>query len=250
MGPRQIFFGFQATDDLSGVSDFNFFDKFSVQLTGPSKQTTFLVVSCTQTQGATPVSGSCECSVTFPTQAETGVWNITFLRVPDRAGNGGFAGRSDFLPNGMGQLCYPTANCVAVPTVLVISAGDGAPPDLQTVSIVSPGPSDVITTLGITDNLSGVSFVRVRYTSTLTTQFQECFPPLTSGSTTNGIWECTITFSQFAARGQWVLSVQLFDIAGNTRFYSRRASDGFLCYADPGQPLVCQDFGTTDIVLQ
>jgi hypothetical protein len=86
--------------------------------------------------------------------------------------------------------------------------------------------------------------------SAVTNQFQECFPSLNAGTPTNGTWSCTITFSQFAARGQWFLSVQAFDLAGNSRFYSRRASDGFLCYFDPNAGTVCQDFGPTDLVLQ
>ena len=138
---------------------------------------------------------------------------------------------------------------MATPTVTVTGTGDAAPPALQSVNIQSTG-NDVATVAGFTDNLSGVRFVRVVYNSTTTTQFQECFATLTGGTVTNGTWGCTINFSNVAARGQWILSLQAYDVAGNLRQYARRATDGFLCYQDVGQPQVCQDFGTTDLILQ
>jgi len=247
MGARVVFFGLQVTDNLSGVGNWLFFDFPRLDFTGPSNQTQ-VHGSCNLTQG-TNLNGFWECFVLVPAQAETGTWRLTFMRVADRAGNGGFSGFSDFRPNAFGQLCNPGGNCVTSPTVEVTSLGDGEPPALQSVNITTIG-ADVTTSLGLTDNTSGVSHVRVRYTSTLTSQFQECIGILVAGSATNGTWDCTITFSQFAARGQWVLSVQVFDVAGNNRFYFRRASDGFLCYFDQATSMqICQNFGVTDIVL-
>ncbi|MCC6318750.1 MAG: hypothetical protein IT361_13800 [Gemmatimonadaceae bacterium] len=247
-GARIVQFGFLATDNLAGLGNFVPFDFFGFVLLGPSGQTPgFQFVTCTMTSGSS-LNGFWECPVLIPAQAEAGVWKLQLLRVPDRAGNGGWSGASDFRDNGNGQLCNPGGNCIPSPTVVVTSTGDARPPDLQTVNIASNGP-DVTTTLGVIDNLSGVNFLRVQYWSTQTTQFQECFPARFSGTPTNGTWQCTITFSSLAARGQWVLQVQAIDVAGNIRWYSRRSTDGFLCYVDPGQQQVCQDFGTTDIIL-
>jgi hypothetical protein len=248
-GARRVQFGFQVTDNLSGLGGWQPFDSFMLRLTGPSGQTQGLVfVTCTLASG-NGVNGFWECPITIPAQAETGAWRLTYLRVPDRAGNGGWSAFSDFSPNPSGQLCNPSGACIAPPIVQVTSTGDASPPALQSVNIQS-NVADVTTALGITDNISGVNFVRVTYVSTQTTQFQECFASRTSGTPTNGTWGCTITFSSLAARGQWVLQVQVFDLAGNVRIYSRRPTDGFLCYVDPGQSQVCQDFGTTDIILQ
>jgi hypothetical protein len=170
--------------------------------------------------------------------------------VPDRAGNGGWSGSSDFRPDGNGQLCNPGGNCVTPPTVQVASAGDGEAPSLASV-VIAVNQSDVVTTTLVTDAISGVSFVRVRYSSIETTQFQECFALLEAGTPNAGSWSCTVSFSEFAAKGQWVLSVEVRDVAGNSRFYSRRASDGYLCYFDPDAGTnVCQDFGDTDLILE
>ena len=251
-GPRRIWFGFSATDNLSGIGGFQPYDYFWLSLAGPNSQPVDYIGTCSLTQG-TSVNGFWECFVDVPALAQTGTWRLARLRVPDRVGNGGWSGFSDFLPNGSGQLCNSSQNCVTSPTVNVTSTGDGAPPTLQSVAIQADQggtQGEVTTTLAITDDISGVAFVRVNYTSTTTTQFRECYPPRTSGTATNGSWACSITFSTLAARGQWALNVEVIDVAGNRRFYSRRASDGFLCYFDPTtNSQVCQNFGTTDLVL-
>jgi hypothetical protein len=247
-GARALQLGFQATDDLSGLGGFQPFDAFFAYLTGPSgQQQQFSYINCTLAIG-TNLNGFWECPITMPAQAESGTWRVTFLRAPDRAGNGGWSGRSDYRDNGAGQLCNPSGACIAAPTILVTSTGDAQAPLLQTVNIQS-NQSTVTTSLGFLDDLSGVSFARVTYRSTQTTQFIECIAARTSGTPTNGTWSCPVTFSSLAARGQWVLSVQVFDVAGNNRFYSRRPTDGQLCYFLPGTGSVCQDFGTTDLVL-
>jgi hypothetical protein len=247
-GARRVWFGFSATDDLTGLGGFQPFDYFWLALTGPSNQVLDFIGTCSLTQG-TNLSGVWECSVTIPAQAQTGTWRLARLRVPDRAGNGGWSSFSDFLPNGAGQLCKTTGNCVTSPTIQVTSTGDGTAPALETLAVSSTS-GQASTTMGLSDNLSGVSFVRVRYNSVLTTQFQECIAPRTLGTSTSGTWACTITFSSLAARGQWTLSLELMDVAGNRRFYSRRASDGFLCYLDTSNVQICKDFGTTDLILQ
>ena len=249
MGARRVWFGFPATDDRTGIDGgFQIFDYFWLALVGPSNQQIDFIGTCSRTQG-TNLNGFWECFVDVPAQAQTGTWRLGRLRVPDRAGNGGWSSFSDWLPNGSGQLCNRDGNCVPSPTIDVTSTGDGIAPSLQSVSITAV-EGQVTTSLGITDNLSGVSFVRVIYNSTQTTQFQECFAPRTAGTSTNGTWTCTITFSPLAALGQWVLGVEVMDVAGNRRVYSRRASDGFLCYFDPTtNTQVCADFGDTDLIL-
>ncbi len=109
----------------------------------------------------------------------------------------------------------------------------------------------VTTTLGITDNTSGTATVLVQYFSTTSNQGQVCWAGRIAGTSLNGTYDCQITFSQYAARGQWVLQLVVWDAAGNQRTYSRRASDGYLCYTPiGGGAQVCQDFGQTDLVLQ
>src|SRR5690606_38941042 len=110
--------------------------------------------------------------------------------------------------------------------------GDGEAPLLQSVAIAATN-ADVHTTLGLTDNLAGATYAIVIYSSVSANQSQNCYASRTAGTPANGTYACQITFSQFAARGQWVLSLQLYDAAGNVRYYNRRASDGYLCYLPP-----------------
>ena len=247
-GPVPVVFGLQVTDDLSGFVNQLRFDAVDFDLRGPSGQSRRSYGTCQLTSG-TALDGFLECFATVPGQAEPGDWGIGGIRVPDRAGNGGFSFFSYFSPDGSGQLCNQTGNCVIAPVVRVVGAGDGSPPDLQSLTI-TPSGRDVTTDLGITDDLAGVSFARVQYLSATTGQSQECFASLASGSQTNGTYSCTISFPDFAASGQWTLTLQLVDSAGNERWYYRRASDGFLCYWDPSTTTqVCQDFGSTDLIL-
>jgi hypothetical protein len=139
---------------------------------------------------------------------------------------------------------------VTAPTVEVVSLGDGEAPTLLAPLDIDASGADVVTTMQIRDDPSGVRSVSVTYSSTTTTQQQTCFASRTEGTPQDGTWACAISFSEFAARGQWVPSISVSDVAGNNRYYARRASDGFLCYSDPGTGPVCEDFGDTDIILQ
>ena len=248
-GGQTIWFGMHATDNLSGVGTFLSPYDFVLTLEGPSGQSTTWYNACYLTSG-TPQDGFWECYAYLPAQAEPGAWHVSFMHFPDRVGNGGGSGYSYFVPDGNGQLCNQTGNCVASPTILVTSAGDNEAPRLQSLSLTENTP-DVTTTMTVTDNASGVWYIYVRYGSTTSSQGQDCYAGLTAGTTTNGTWSCTITFSQYAVLGQWILSLALYDVAGNARYYYRRVSDGYLCYDDQstGTP-VCQNFGDTDLVLQ
>ncbi|MGD8277771.1 MAG: hypothetical protein PVH00_07085, partial [Gemmatimonadota bacterium] len=247
-GGKPVYFGLQATDNLSGVGGGFINDYMYLSFRGPSGQSSGWQ-TCTLTQGTT-TAGFWECYVYVPTQAETGTWRVDFMRVPDRVGNGGPTNQSYFTEDGNGNLCNQTGNCVAAPTVQVTSAGDSEAPFLQSLSISANGP-DVTTTLDATDDITGLSYAYVAFASATSSQTNYCYGTLVSGTTTNGTWSCDITFSQYAAIGQWILSIQLHDGAGNYRYYYRRAADGYLCYYDQtSSTQICQDFGDTDIILQ
>lgn len=244
-----VVFGIRATDDRSGLDNQLPFDRVDFDFAGPSGQVLRNYGTCQRVSG-TPVDGFLECRATVPAQAEAGDWVIRSIRVPDRAGNGGFSFFSFFrLDEATGQLCNQTGDCVPTPVVAVAGVGDGAPPELQAVDIAASG-RDVITTLALTDDLAGVSQVRVTYVSAASGQRQDCFAAVVSGTPTDGSWSCTIAFPDFAASGQWNLRLEVWDTAGNRRFYFRRDADGFLCFVDPGSgSQVCQDFGDTDLIL-
>lgn len=243
---RPLVFRFYVLDALSGAG-LGQYETFYLRLTGPSGQI-LQGFSCTLVQG-TASDGFWECPLTIPQNAEAGTWNVTGVVVPDRVGNNGYYTGRGYSWNGT-QLCDADRTCLAPPTVVVSSAGDAEPPELQSVAVAATN-ADVTTTVGITDNITGAASVVVYYFSATTSQYQLCAASRIAGSATNGTYACQITFSQFAARGQWSLQLQLWDGAGNQRTYFRRASDGYMCYTPVGGGAqVCQDFGTTDLVLQ
>lgn len=243
---RQIVFRFHVIDALSGAGPSpNEF--FWLQLAGPSGQY-FYFSYCTLVQGTT-ADGYWECPVTIPQSAEPGTWSIAGAYVTDRVGNNSYYTGRGFRRIGT-QLCDADNSCMTPPTVIVTSAGDAEAPTLQSLAIAATN-ADVQTALTVTDNLTGTTTVYVSYSSTTANQTQTCYAGRTAGTATNGSYACQVTFSQFAARGQWVLSLQLWDAAGNVRYYYRRASDGYMCHTPTGGgAAVCQDFGTTDLRLQ
>ena len=83
-----------------------------------------------------------------------------------------------------------------------------------------------------------------------TSQVESCSASLTAGTSNNGTWQCSITFSQFAAPGDWVLSfLRLVDRSSNSRTYRGNVDeDGTLCYSTPAGD-VCENFGNTVINL-
>jgi hypothetical protein len=245
---QRVVFGLQATDDLAGVGGVFRWDRIEFRVIGPSGQDRW-TSDCTLTQG-TELSGFWECYLWLPPQSEAGTWVVDWMQVTDRVGNGGSSGRSRFRPDGNGQLCNQEGTCFTPPSVQVLGTGDGEPPSLASVGIALDG-SDVVTTTLVLDGLSGVSGVYIRYNSVETTQWQDCSATMTAGTPNAGSWACTISFPVTAARGQWALALWVYDIADNWRYYSRRPSDGFLCYWDPTtSQQICEDFGDTDLILQ
>lgn len=246
---RTLWFGFNAQDNLAGVGNGLFFDVFAVSLRGPNGQSAFTYPTCTLRTG-TSLTGFWECPITLPAQAATGIWRLDLLRVPDRAGNGGWSAYSDYRLNAANRLCNRDAVCVDNPSIEVVGTGDNAAPLLQSFSISRSGAA-VTTTLRVTDDISGSASVLVRYRSAETTQSQQCFMTRTTGSVNDGSWSCTITFPSLAATGSWIPTIELRDTAANFRFYTRRAADGFLCYSNPSPfTQVCTNFGDTELILR
>jgi hypothetical protein len=245
-----VFFRFHGTDDLSGVGlPPNHDEFFQWTIKGPSGQQIVNFIGCNLIQGTT-LDGFFECGLSIPRLAEVGTWRLSQILVPDRNGNGGRAFASVFNAQSNGQLCNARSNCITPPTIQVTSGGDNDPPQLQSFSISVIGAT-VMFTAGITDNLSGVDLVQLNLSSVAAPgQFQQCFASRTGGTATNGTFTCSLTLSQFAARGEWIVQPTLRDVAGNLRFYSRRAADGFLCYTPvSGGAQVCQNFGDTSFIV-
>lgn len=245
---RYIVFGLQATDDLSGLAQGTPWSVGSpyvyLGLTGPSRQN--VSSTCWLNQGTT-VNGFFECYAYVPQLAENGTWTVNYLILTDRVGN-----RDQYYQNATGQFCSQlnVTQCIIPPTVQVSSVGDANAPLLQTVSL-SVNNNVVTGALTVTDDLSGATNAYLYYRSATSTQTQYCWASRTSGTALNGDWSCDVTFSQYAARGQWFLeAVYLYDAAGNTRAYQRQqGSTDTMCYYPP-TGAVCQAFGSLEVIVQ
>ncbi len=242
-GPEPIVFRMHLTDDLSGnIGN----ESAGVGLRSPSGLRTVACFFLSLVQGS-PTDGIWECGATIPEFSESGPWSYSSVPLFDRVGN-----RVTYGTDMAGQLCPSIGPCIPNATVDVTSISDLNAP-LLTQFQLSVVDATVTVTTTVTEDVSGTTRMDVSFRSAIApSQFQGCqaFAPL-AGDAINGTWECLFTLPQFAATGSWPLFLlRLRDAAGNLRRYTRRASDGFLCYDDGAGGQVCTGFGDTEFIVQ
>ena len=104
----------------------------------------------------------------------------------------------------------------------VAFADDTTPPSvtgltLNLTSVDVVASKSVLVTMTATDDLSGVQFVTVTFTSPHVNQQQFAFLFLSSGTSTNGVFTGNATIPQYADNGTWnITSVFIGDNAGNS----------------------------------
>src|SRR5215831_5559029 len=105
---------------------------------------------------------------------------------------------------------------------LIAQVSDTRPPKLASLCLspltvqVSAGPQPLAISMDVTDDLAGVSFVKVTVTSPSGKQDQFALLSLTGGDNLNGIWNGAITMPQFSEAGLWrVKSIEVWDGVGN-----------------------------------
>ncbi len=198
-GPADVKVNYTATDDLSGVNyiELSFLSPSGVARRGGS----------VKLEAARSVSKS--MTVTFPRTSEPGQWTLSSVFLSDAAGN---------------TLVLDVAGVTraGLRTNLVVkSASDTTPPSLTALRFApeeidtSQGEATVKVDLSATDDLSGVNYVELSFSSPSGT-FKRAgtakFEPSKSVSTS-----ISITFPRQSEPGQWVLStVFLSDAGGNT----------------------------------
>jgi hypothetical protein len=145
---------------------------------------------------------------------EPGTWNLADVYILDNAGNSVTYYQSDLQALG-----YPT-------TLQVTSTQDSKPPVLTFFSYgpqsvdVTNGPATVTVTLQATDDLSGVTYANVGWTSPDGKSFVGSSMGLSSGTNLNGTWTAKVTVPQFVEPGTWNLAdVYILDNAGNSVTY-------------------------------
>jgi len=261
-GPASFVFRVPFSDDLAGLAPEGVSAVFG-RIGGAPLERIFLQSSsqilCSVEGNGPLLSGTVVCRAVVPQSTLPGTYVLRALSFSDRIGNS-TSYTMDALSSPIppaAQLCRlsitgpVTTDCPSPPEIDILStsdAMDSAPPLLTGLQITANGP-EVTTTIGATDDLTGIHLISIIYRSTTTSQIQRCTIWPAGSPVTVSSASCTITFSPFAASGQWVLAVGVFDAAGNRLHYERRESDGFLCFHRGTPQEVCQDFGDTDLIL-
>src|SRR5438067_1613622 len=118
---------------------------------------------------------------------------------------------------------FPFLMLLGFSAASVAFADDTTPPSVTGLTLnptsvnVTTGPKSVLVTMTATDDLSGVKFVTVTFTSPNVGQTQYAFLSLSSGSATNGTFTGNATIPQYADNGTWnISSVFIGDNAGNS----------------------------------
>jgi|RhiMetdeSRZDD1v2_1073273.scaffolds.fasta_scaffold79057_3 hypothetical protein len=105
---------------------------------------------------------------------------------------------------------------------LMAQVSDTRPPKLASLSLspltvqVSAGPQPLALSMNVTDDLTGVTLVKVTVISPSGKQDQFALLSLVAGDSLNGIWQGAISMPQFSEAGLWqVKSVEVRDGVGN-----------------------------------
>lgn len=204
----------RVTDNLAGVS------YVCATFFSPARQQ--YNSNCGFRISGTPLDGTYSVTVSFPRYSEAGVWTLDSFYAGDITGNNLYLDGS-----GLQGLGFPTS------LVVTSAAADTEPPKVASIAFSTPsintssGPQNLVLTLRLTDNLSGVDLSRL-FTTTLilaspTGQQHQYVPytelQLTSGNSLNGVYQVTHAFPQHSEAGTWsIIQVQLVDNAGNYAF--------------------------------
>jgi hypothetical protein len=246
-GDVQVRVRVNATDASTGVF-FNPGCSPSMTLLGPNNQQIRLFGGSFSRVAGTAQSGTWEASF-FARQFSSGGWSVASLTLDDAAGN---------------SLFYSNATLVGLginPTLPVTSTPSDVVPPLLTSFNMSPavintstGAQGVTFTLGLQDDLSGVSFNpdtffhRIWFASPSGIQINRIVQTdftLLSGDRFNGVWEARMVFPQFSETGTWrpFLIFRLEDRVHNVRNVTQSALEaaGFPSTLEVFQPSLTSD---------
>jgi hypothetical protein len=193
-------------DDASGISS------CSLMLRSPDGSSSFNVWNFAPTG---VVSGALSTLYTFPTLSARGLYTVISLDCTDRAGRSQSFSASSFTS---------TFGSIAINQTGV---GDTAPVTVHSV-LFSPsdvncnnGPETVITTLNVSDDLSGVSYCQV-WLQDPRGNSQSCRTATLPSGTRSAILTCSFVLAQFAPQGLWLISsVDCWDTFGRYQGQSR-----------------------------
>ncbi len=214
-----ITFNLGLTDDLSGVNfGCGFYCYYTVYLTSPSgKQWQGLVNYYVTQVSGTPLSGVWQGQITMPRYSEPGNWQVNFMTLEDNANNFSYLYTSNLQAMG-----FPT-------TIAVTSnPSDTTPPKISSLSFgpnfidTTMGSQPVTVTLGLSDNLSGVNYGWVYFTSPSGGQNQYAYFSSynrIAGTATNGTYQYVFYMPQYSEAGTWQVSqIYAYDNDNNSLY--------------------------------
>ncbi len=203
-GAQSVTVAVHATDNLSGVS------AIEVNLSNGSQ---WITAPAALAAGGTKLNGTWEATLTLPQYSAEGKYALSVGAI-DNVGN-----HHTYSEQELETLGFPGA-------VTQAGAGDDTPPQVsgvsatpssvstcgsaQTVSVVVDA-SDSVGVAGVSVDLTGPGGQRLSAPATLVDD---------GGTAANGRWAATLTLPQYAQEGNWLISVQAVDAAGNLLYLS------------------------------
>jgi sugar lactone lactonase YvrE len=204
-GARTVTFEVEATDNLSGVAG------VEVNLSGNGR---WFSAPAQLAQGASTLDGVWTATVTLPAGSPNGSYEVSVGEI-DAVGNSHTYSATELgvkeLPNSVDQTGEP-----GPPT---------SPPEVSEVSATPPSVStcteaqSVSVEVGASDP-SGVNGVTVFLTGPPGSQQLSAPATWTSGSAQKGQWSANLSLPAYAQEGEWKLSVQVSDSAGDLLYLS------------------------------
>jgi len=203
-GEATVTVSMSMADDLSGIS------YGDVVFSSPSGGQ---VRSCNpEIPPAGTLSFATKCNVVFPPFGKGGAWTVSEVILSDVVGNTRRLGVSDLQAAG-----FPEA-------LNVVSTQDVTPPTLTAFSInptsidTTSGEATVTVSMSMADDLSGISYGDVVFSSPSGDQVRSCNPEIQPAGTLSFATKCNVVFPAFGEGGAWTVSdVILSDVVGNTR---------------------------------
>lgn len=213
-GPQIVTVTIHVTDDLAGNSldvangfaDFVFFGP------GPGHQQVNAIFRDTNRVSGTSLDGIYTTSMVLPALSVKGTWSVVDATIRDDVGNRLYLNGENLADRG-----FPNS-------FEQVGAGDGAPPEIQSLSFdrasvdTSNSEQTITLTVRLTDDYSGVvrAFIQFFNASGQVQVAPIYSSGLQSGTALDGIYTGTLTVPRFAASGTWhVDSVTVHDNAGN-----------------------------------
>jgi hypothetical protein len=203
-GSAAVIVTYGVTDDLSGAT--------YVQAGFRSPSGTVFRYGSSSFAASLSQTGSFEIS--FPQFGESGTWILDNVYVTDAIGNNRTFSTTDLSAMGFATTLSVSSTSQDI-TPPALATFDFTPKTIST----SNGSATVAVSFGVTDDLSGATYVQAGFRSPSGTVFRYGSSSFAASLNQTGSFE--ISFPQFSESGTWILdNVYVTDAIGNNRTFS------------------------------